>query len=165
MRGSKVLQVRASGNPTARHLVSRGSEAKQTAKGGLKTSHSVAKMQTVSVSGQVKQSTQLASGMKGAANFSSNSTKAVPWNISPSIEAPNSPSSPKKHPNNTSQGVRASTDVGYQMGASAAPGNLAVTGSPKLLTLAHLKSLIREMYTSKAQHDEKCLASGVPLET
>jgi hypothetical protein len=39
------------------------------------------------------------------------------------------------------------------------------TPAPKLLTLNHLKSLLKELIESKTEHDQKCLAARLPLET
>ena len=37
--------------------------------------------------------------------------------------------------------------------------------NPKLITLQQLKDISRDLYTSKAQQDMKCMQSGLPLET
>lgn len=37
--------------------------------------------------------------------------------------------------------------------------------APKLLTLTNLKGLLKDLLQSKKSHDQKCMASGLPLET
>lgn len=39
------------------------------------------------------------------------------------------------------------------------------TPAPKLLTLNHLKTLLKDLIASKQEHDQKCQAAGLPLET
>ena len=140
--------------------------ANGTPKPGLRTSNSVAKMQTptgqlTSTQHPNKQSQpRIANPKEGLANKQVGRPQTQP-----NEAHARHTQSPVKRTASKQEAVRASVEtIGYQSGMASS--NVMGSGSsPKLLTLPHLRSLIREIYASKTQHDEKCLASGAGLET